>query len=37
MGVAVGERLAASPALAGFGHLAIAEGTGDAATYLGRA
>lgn len=34
---AVGERLDATPALAGFGHLTILEGAGDAATYFGRA
>jgi hypothetical protein len=32
----VGARLAATPALAGFGHLTIAGGAGGAATYFGR-
>jgi hypothetical protein len=34
---AVGERLGAPPALAGLGHLTIAEGNGDATTYFGPA
>jgi hypothetical protein len=34
---AVGERLQTRAELAGFGHLAIAEGARGAATYFGRA